>query len=199
MASETNNRSAVILAGGSSTRMGQPKALLKFGGTTLIERILHQLRPVADDIRIITNKPELYEFLNLPLHKDFIPNSGPLAGIFTGLAISEGEPLLVTACDTPFVTSAYFFFLFEHWTDNMDCLVPKIGNFYEPLVGLYSHRTMPAIEDLLKNGIRKVDSLFGKIRTQTLGEAELKEFGDLNRFFRNINDPQEYEAALKEL
>lgn len=199
MASGTDSRVAAILAGGNSTRMGQPKALLNFGGTSLIERIIRQLSPVVSDIRIITNSPELYEFLNLPVQRDFIPDSGPLAGIFTGLAISEGDPLLVVACDTPFVTTEYFFFLFEHWSEELDCLVPKIGDFYEPLMGLYSHRALTVIEKLLKNGIRKVDALFDQIRIKTLGEEELKAFGDLHRLFRNINDSKEYQAALKEL
>ncbi len=199
MVSRMNDRSAIILAGGNSTRMGRPKALLDFGGVSLIERIVFQLRPVAQDIRIITNSPELYRFLNVPMHRDFIPNGGPLAGIFTGLAITEREPLLVMACDTPFVTSAYFEFLFEHWSDEMDCLVPKIGKFYEPLAGLYSHRAMPAIEALLKKGNHKVEALFSEVRTQTLGENQLQVFGDLHRFFRNVNDLQDYETALREM
>lgn len=199
MVSKISDRTAIVLAGGSSTRMGRPKALLNFGGISMIERIIFQLRPVTEDIRIITNTPKLYAFLNLPMHADFIPNSGPLAGIFTGLAISQNDPVLVTACDTPFLTADYFFFLLNQWSEETDCLVPKIDGFYEPLAGLYSHRAMPVIEQLLKSGSRKVECLFGRIATKTLGKRDLRQFGDSHKFFWNINDPEGYEEALKHL
>jgi len=199
MVSRINNSTAIVLAGGSSTRMGQPKALLNFGGTSLIERIVHQLRPVTEDIRIITNTPELYAFLNLPMHSDFIPNSGPLAGIFTGLAITRKDPVIVTACDTPFITTDYFFFLLNQWSEEISCLVPKIGSFYEPLAGLYSHRVMPVIENLLKSDSRRVESIFDRVPTKTLSKRDLAQFGNLRKFFWNINNPEEYEEALKHL
>ncbi|NOY78674.1 MAG: molybdenum cofactor guanylyltransferase [Calditrichaeota bacterium] len=199
MAFRRNNNTAIVLAGGSSTRMGRPKALLNFGGISLIERVVHQLRPVTEDIRIITNTPELYTFLNLPMHADFIPDSGPLAGIFTGLAITRSEPVIVMACDTPFITTEYFFFLLDQWSDKISCLIPKIGRFYEPLAGLYSHRAMPVIEELLKSGNRKIESLFDRVPTKTLSKRDLAQFGDLRKFFWNINDPEGYEEALKQL
>ncbi len=197
MAFEKSKIGAIVLAGGSSTRMGQPKALLNFGGVTLIERIVRQIQTLTNEIQIITNTPELYAFLNLPMHADFIPESGPLAGIFTGLAILENDPLIVTACDTPFVTADYFLFLLDQWSEELDCLVPKIGKFYEPLEALYSHRVMPVVEDLLKKGDRKVENLFNRVLTKTLGKKDLKKFGDLEHFFWNVNNPSEYQDALK--
>ncbi len=199
MISEISDTAAIVLAGGSSIRMGQPKALLNFGGIPLIERIIYQLRPVTENIQIITNTPELFAFLNLPMHADFIPNSGPLAGIFTGLAITQEEPVIVTACDTPFVTTNYFSFLLDQWSGKIDCLVPKVEGFYEPLEGVYSHRAMPVIEELLKNGNRKVESLFNRIRTKILGKGALAQFGDLRKLFWNINDAEEYETALRHI
>jgi len=199
MASRIHDPAAIVLAGGSSIRMGQPKALLNFGGISLIERIVHQLRPVTENIQIITNTPDLYGFLNLPMQADFIPNSGPLAGIFTGLAITREEPVIVTACDTPFVTTDYFSFLLDQWSEEIDCLVPEIEGFYEPLEGIYSHRAMPVIEQLLKNGSRKVESLFKSVPTKTLGKKDLRQFGDLRKFFWNVNKPEEYEEALKRM
>ncbi len=194
-----NDCAAIVLAGGNSSRMGRPKALLQLGGVSLIERIVLQLRPLTDEIRIITNEPDLYSFLNLPLHTDFIPGAGPLAGIFTGLAITQTEPVLVTACDTPFVTTRYFSFLLNRWSDEYDCLIPKIGGYYEPLEGIYSHRTMPVIEKLLKEGTRRVETLFKRVRTRTLGNRELRPFGDLKKLFWNINDPGAYEEALRHM
>ena len=45
--------SAIVLAGGRSSRMGQPKATLTFYGQTLLERIVSRLRPAFDEIVIV--------------------------------------------------------------------------------------------------------------------------------------------------
>src|SRR5213593_1953400 len=58
----------VIQAGGRSTRMGgRPKALIELGGRPIIERVFAALAPSVDDVLVVTNTPELYAFLALPM------------------------------------------------------------------------------------------------------------------------------------
>ena len=47
--------SAIVLAGGRSSRMGTPKALLPFGGRPLIGHIVDTLAQVADDIVVVAS------------------------------------------------------------------------------------------------------------------------------------------------
>ncbi len=62
--------SAVILAGGKSSRMGSNKALLEFGDETLIERLSRLLKEGFDEILISANDPEPYRFLGSPIVRD---------------------------------------------------------------------------------------------------------------------------------
>ena len=74
----------VIQAGGKSTRMGgTPKALMSLGGHRIIERVLAALAPAVDDVLVVTNTPELYAFLGLPMVADVLPEHGSLGGIYT--------------------------------------------------------------------------------------------------------------------
>ena len=45
--------SAIVLAGGRSSRMGQPKALLPFDDTPLIVHIVNALQPLFDEIIVV--------------------------------------------------------------------------------------------------------------------------------------------------
>ncbi|HQD42520.1 MAG TPA: NTP transferase domain-containing protein, partial [Bacillota bacterium] len=48
---------AIILAGGKSTRMGFDKALLNICGRPVVQMIMNQLRKTFDDIVVVTNNP----------------------------------------------------------------------------------------------------------------------------------------------
>ena len=60
----------VILAGGKSSRMGVNKSFLKLGNQTIIERIVDLMKSIFSEVIIITNTPDEYKFLNLPLYED---------------------------------------------------------------------------------------------------------------------------------
>ena len=98
--------SGVILAGGKSRRMGgSPKALLPFGGRPLIEQIAETLRSVLPDCLVVTNTPELYGSLGLPMVGDVFPEGGSLGGIYSGLRAAPGDAALCVACDMPFLSA----------------------------------------------------------------------------------------------
>jgi len=75
----------IILSGGKSSRMGSDKALLTVGDETIIERITDLMKSIFSDVHIVTNTPEDYKFLNIPLYEDIFKNKGPLSGIHSGL------------------------------------------------------------------------------------------------------------------
>ena len=94
----------VIQAGGRSTRMGgQPKALIELGGRPIIARVLAALAPAVDDVLLVTNTPELYAFLALPMVGDVYRDHGALGGIYSGLKATAGQAARTVACDMPFL------------------------------------------------------------------------------------------------
>ena len=78
----------IILSGGKSTRMGSNKSLLKVGNMTVIERVRNLLQGIFKNVILITNDPEDYKFLGLPMFEDVYRHKGPLAGIHSGLVHS---------------------------------------------------------------------------------------------------------------
>ena len=51
-----HDRSAIVLCGGESKRMGQSKALLEFEGEALLTRICRNVAEVADPVVVVSAK-----------------------------------------------------------------------------------------------------------------------------------------------
>src|SRR5438445_8520296 len=82
---------------------GRAKALLELGGRRIIERVVDAVTPAVDDLLIVTNTPELYAFLKLPMVADVYPDHGSLGGIYSGLRAASGGAAFTVACRTPFL------------------------------------------------------------------------------------------------
>jgi len=61
--------------------MGTDKSFIDVLGRPMIERVLAQVQGLGTQTLLITNQPEAYDYLGLPLYKDLFPNTGPLGGI----------------------------------------------------------------------------------------------------------------------
>ena len=92
---------AVILAGGKSTRMGFDKQQLKIGNKIIAEYIADKLSNDFSQIIVVSNKPHLYENTGLFVVEDEIKGYGPLAGLYTGLTYSKSKFIYLIACDMP--------------------------------------------------------------------------------------------------
>ncbi len=100
-------QSAIILAGGRSSRMGQDKALLKLQGKTLLHRAVSLVKAAGiNQILISRNEPG---FIN-----DLFPDTGPLAGIQSALLHVNADHCLVLPVDTPLLTADLLKLLLQH-------------------------------------------------------------------------------------
>ncbi|KKO46026.1 molybdopterin-guanine dinucleotide biosynthesis protein A [Arsukibacterium ikkense] len=90
--------SALILAGGQSSRMGQDKAQLLLNGQSLLQH-MQQLASAAgaSELLLSRNQPGYIE--------DTVPQAGPLAGILAALDHCSSPLLLVLPIDTPLLSS----------------------------------------------------------------------------------------------
>ena len=80
---------AVVLAGGRGTRMGETdKGLQPLRGRSLVEWVLQCIDPQVDELLIIANRNlERYLDFGYPVLSDRIPDfAGPLAGLHAGLS-----------------------------------------------------------------------------------------------------------------
>ena len=189
---------AIILSGGKSSRMGTNKALLPFKEKTNIERIRDELRSLFDDIILVTNDPESYEFLKIKTVSDKYPGKGPLAGVHAGLMASDYEENIVVACDMPFVSADLAGTLVQN-LKHFDAIIPVIGGKKHPLFAAYQKRIASEIEGCLKEDRLRMIHLLDKLNVRYLEEVDLHAYGDgrLEEIFFNMNFPEEYEDAKK--
>ena len=136
----------VIQAGGKSTRMGgRPKALMELGGRRIIDRVADVLRAVTDDLLIVTNTPDAYASLGLPMVPDVFPDHGSLGGIYSGLRAAPGDAAFTVACDMPFLMPEVARLVIDR-AALADVVVPMSGGRLETLHACYAKSCLGPIE-----------------------------------------------------
>ena len=184
----------VVQAGGKSTRMGgRPKALLQLGGRSIVERVVAALTPLVDDVLVVTNTPELYAFLGLPMVADVYPDHGSLGGIYSGLK-AAGEIAFTVACDMPFLHPEVVRLVLARAGEG-DVVIPRVGEQLETMHAAYGQACLPHIEERLRAGQLKIVGFFDRVRVVEIGEAEVARFRDPAVAFMNVNTPDELERA----
>lgn len=179
----------VIQAGGRSIRMGgSPKALIELGGKRIIERIVDVLSTELSDLLVVTNTPELYGFLGLPMVLDVFPDHGSLGGIYSGLRAAKGEYAFTVACDMPFLHREVVRLLLAH-AGEADVVVPEVGGQLETLHALYGKACLGHMEELLLAKRLKIIGFFDKVRVKVIAEGEVARFRDPEICFMNVNSP----------
>jgi len=184
----------VILAGGQSSRMGANKALLEFGGEPLIGRVAQQFTTWFEQVVVVTNTPDPYTFLNLPMTSDRIPGLGPLGGLEAGLTASRFEHAFFAACDMPFLNEGLIRYLVTQ-APGYDIVVPRIGDEYEPMHAIYARSCLPVITANLNERRLKLLRIFDTVRVRTVETPEVTAFGAPERLFFNCNTPEDLEQA----
>ena len=187
---------AVVLAGGKSSRMGQPKSLLLFDGEPLIVHIVRALNQMFAET-VIVAAPE-QELPDLPaiLVRDEVAYQGPVGGIHYGLKAASGKICFVTSCDVPFLNAA----LISHLTSriaNHDVVVPYWENRFQPLHAAYRTSVLSLLQEQLDRGELRPVYLFDKVRTRRIGEDEIRRFDPEGLSFFNMNTPDDYGQALQ--
>lgn len=178
-----------VLAGGKSLRFGKNKALEVVGGMRLVERSIASLRPFCDPVMVVVNDLTPYIELGVPLVRDIVPHQGPLGGIYTALLFSEHEWVFVKATDMPLMVPQMAELLIGA-KQGFDAVVPKIGDFFEPLFALYNRRCLPAIaKQLGASGERQIVRFYKKIKIKSIPEEEWRSIDPEGACFRNINTP----------
>ena len=181
----------VILAGGASSRMGSNKALLLHSSGRIIEGIYRTLAELFDEVIIVTNTPQLYEFLPCRKVPDIYPGKGVLAGIHSGLSHSSEGAIFVVACDMPQLQAELIRHL-SSLAEDVDVVLPRTDGGYEPLHALYGKGCLPALEQLLENDNKRVISLLPMVRVREVSAEEVAGFDRRFGSFVNINTPEDY-------
>lgn len=174
--------SALILAGGKSSRMGRDKAALPWDDTTLLWHQFSRLQTLGIEDVIISGAGHL---------PDIYPEKGPLSGIHAGLTAAKHASVLVISADTPLVPDSLLEDLAEaHFSRKDDITVVSHKGGIEPLIGVYERSVIPAAEAILITDNTSVRELFAKAAF-----SAYEYIGD-PRLLRGCNTPAEYEALI---
>ncbi len=185
----------VIQAGGKSTRMGgQPKALMELGGRRIIDRVIDVVRAVTDDVLLVTNTPDLYGTLGLPMVPDVFPDHGSLGGIYSGLKAASGDAAFTVACDMPFLMPEVARLVIDH-ADEADVVLPVVGEQFETLHACYAKTCLVPMESRLRQGRLKIVGFFDEVRVLAIAEPDVARFRAPDLVFMNVNTPEELARA----
>jgi len=191
----------LVLCGGVSSRMGQPKAWLPFGGEVLLQRTVAVLREVTSLVAVVAAKEQELPVLpgDVVIVRDESAGLGPLQGLVSGLKWLKGKAdgAYVTGCDGPFLT-AEFVRKVADFFDGERAVVPLIARRLHPLAAVYPLAALPVIEEELAAGRLRLIDLFTRLPSRFLAEADFREIDPLLRSLRNVNTPGDYAAALNE-
>ncbi len=212
----------VILAGGENKRMPVLKAFIEVEGKKIIERNLKIMRQLFNEIFIVTNQPELYAYLGVPMFGDVHDIRGPMTGVLTALMNSSNKWIFVSACDMPFINPGLIRFMADERhnpvclpilnarqkkdftvmprSDIYDVVVPVLHHRAEPLFAFYSIRVLNSLEQFILSGKKGIKDflLNHDKRVKYISSEEIKNIDPDLRSFINLNTPEDIELYLSD-
>lgn len=179
----------LVLVGGKSTRMGTDKSELNYHGKPQKE--------FAAALLESNNLKTFYSVEKATKNEDEIPdtflNLGPFGGICSAFQKDPNAAWLVLAIDLPFVNDELIQLLLQNRNPSKvaTAIKGKSKEFVEPLITIYEPKAYPILLQYLAQGY----SCPRKMLINS--DVEIIEIDD--NLIRNINTPEEFEAAKKEI
>jgi molybdopterin-guanine dinucleotide biosynthesis protein A len=184
---------AIVLAGGKSSRMGTDKGFIDLNGRSFMARIIETVNPFVNKVIIVSSDPN-YDVFNKKRVVDIIPDSGPLAGIFSGLFYTESDVNLVLSCDVPLINEVVLNTLIEGYDAESDVTQLQSNERTMPLIALYKKQCMHTCLEALKTGERRLTKVVEQLRAKTIILDS-----SLEPLVRNINTIDELKEIRHEL
>lgn len=169
--------SALILAGGQSSRMGQDKALLQLNGQSLLAHMQQlALAAGASEVLISRNQPGFIQ--------DAPGQFGPLAGILAALKHCTSSHLLVLPIDTPRLDVTSLKLLLQ----NTDGTASYFAHSPLPCVLPVTAALSTIITKQLQQGLRSVKGLLAQFNAIAVPISPNE--------LLNTNTPQDWQRCL---
>ncbi len=180
--------------------MGQAKAMLPFGGVTLIERIVAELGRAFDEIVVVAAPESAGQVLpRLPgvvIVRDDREYLGPVGAVARGLDAISHDAAFACACDLPMLDSRVARRLVE-MLKSRDAVIPEIAGVLQPLHAAYRKRCARALDQMSAAGEERLAAICDWVSVRRVSESEYRKIDpDLQSIF-NLNTPEDYALALK--
>jgi molybdopterin-guanine dinucleotide biosynthesis protein A len=180
-----------VLAGGGGRRLGGAKAGAELAGRPLIGYPLAALEEAGMEAVVVAKADSDLPPLAVPLVEEPRRPRHPLCGIVAALRHAGERPLVVVACDMPFVSAELLAWLAA---TAEPLVVPSVGGRLQPLLARYDHSLEPALAEGLA-GRAPLQSTVAGLDPRLIREEELARFGDPRRLCFNVNTHSDLETA----
>lgn len=184
---------AVVLAGGASTRFGSDKTAALVDGVTLLDRVVDVARTVADEVLVVG--PRAPSGCRQVLEPE--PKRGPLGGFAHGLAHVDSPFVLLLAADHPHLRPELLTALLARLidgADGVDAVVPMRDGRPEPLVAAYRTDVGPVAEQVLAEGGRSMRALLDRLRVDWWAEEDWRRLDPTGASFDDVDEPHDLDS-----
>jgi molybdopterin-guanine dinucleotide biosynthesis protein A len=189
---EAPTTEAAIVAGGQARRFdGQDKSRLVVEGRTIIVRQLEILQQVTSEVYVVGAPEGRFDDLGLRSVPDVLPHLGAIGGIYSAVAVSQSEQVLVVACDLPFLDAGVLRTLTEKSIGRDGAWVTSERGI-EPLLACYRRQTASKIRARIDRRQLKASDLATTLDMYALTGDELAALGPVDRLLANVNTPADY-------
>jgi molybdopterin-guanine dinucleotide biosynthesis protein A len=182
--------------------MGRPKAWLPFGGEAMLQRVVRLLGEVVQPIVVVAAPDQELPPLTAEhiVVRDEEKGRGPLQGLAAGLSALQdrAEAAYLSSCDVPFLRPTFVRRMIDLLGDR-DICVAYVNEYHHPLAAVYRVAILNRVNRLLtENRLRPV-FLFENASTRIVEARELIDVDPDLESLRNLNTPEDYEQALRDL
>ncbi len=182
------NCTAVILAGGESSRMGQDKADVLLAGETLLTHTVRRMQSVFS--RVVVSVREPRSRLACLQVCDLVAGKGPIMGIATALESVNTHWVFVVGCDMPLISPDLVLALAKR-RDDCDAVVALVHKMPQPLAGFYSKNCLSVIQAQIERGERSMMRLLDSVETCLVSEEEVKATDPQLHSFISLDTPDD--------
>lgn len=178
MTTGSDKLTAIILAGGKSSRMGEDKALISIQGVPLLRLIYNIAEACAATVYVVTPWEERYQHIlppNCQFIKETLLSAGPLVGFAQGLTQVQTDWVLLLACDLPNLR----FEVLQAWANQLDDIsdeaIAALAHHikgWEPLCGFYRRSCLADLNEYINQGGRSFQQWLNQHSVQVLPVTE---------------------------
>ena len=184
--------------------MGTDKALLRFGGKTLLEHVVGRVREGIGGGRLVVVAspsqvlPPLEAFgPGVEIVRDEEAFAGPVAGLVRafGLLGESGADqwAFVTGCDAPELVAELIHYLWSRRTRDVDVVLPVVDGYEQPLMACYHVGRCLELARGMAVRDSSLRSFTAKLKVMKIPEGEIRKWDLQLQSFWNCHHPKDWE------
>lgn len=188
--------SAIVLAGGRSSRFGRDKLVEPVDGEPLLSRTIAALHAVAGDIVVVVGPDATIQLpAGVRLARDPVAYGGPLVGVMAGLAEARHHVVVVVGGDMPWLCAEVLTALVDALGAAHEAAALEFGGRRQQLpLALRRGAALNAAQRLVDSGERRLGALLDALDVATITEKMWRLLDPGAATLRDIDTPDDLPA-----